>query len=145
MNDDYGLSSYLRHRMFDNMAYRGFGISAQSKNTEGVAYNIGKNGESLQECLRGESIRYDDIYRLPKEELLAKYIAISGYSGRFNIKIMNTILNEDASEYFKEQLKYLENNDFIRINNETGIVEITKTGFKYYGAILAMFYPPLIK
>jgi oxygen-independent coproporphyrinogen-3 oxidase len=142
--DDYGLSSYLRHRVFDNMAYRGFGISAQSKNKDGVAYNIGKNRESLQECLMGESIVYDDIYKLPKEELLAKYMAISGYSGKFSIKIMSTILKEDASEYFKEQIKFLINNDFICINNETSIVEITKVGFKYYGAILAMFYPPVI-
>ena len=44
---DYGLSSYLQHRMMKNGSYKGFGIAAQSKNNTGISYNIGKNGESL--------------------------------------------------------------------------------------------------
>ena len=48
---DYGLSSYLQHRMIKNGSYKGFGIAAQSKNDTGISYNIGKNGESLECCL----------------------------------------------------------------------------------------------
>lgn len=43
-SDDIGVSSYIRHRMMDCKPYKGFGISAQSMNSEGVAYNVGKNG-----------------------------------------------------------------------------------------------------
>ena len=40
---DLGLSSYLRSRMIDNISYKGFGISAQSKSKIGMSYNIGNN------------------------------------------------------------------------------------------------------
>lgn len=40
---DCGLSSYLRHRIFEGWQYKGFGISAQSMSRFGVSYNLGKN------------------------------------------------------------------------------------------------------
>ena len=76
---DYGLSSYLQHRMIKNGSYKGFGIAAQSKNDTGISYNIGKNGESLECCLSKNTFEEDgDSYILPPRELLSKYVAISG-------------------------------------------------------------------
>lgn len=45
---DHGVSSYLRSRMLDGVAYKGFGLSAQSMNNEGISYNIGKNSCQLK-------------------------------------------------------------------------------------------------
>ena len=137
--DDLGLSSYIRNRMINNISYKGFGISAQSKSKEGVTYNIGKGGKTLEECLNVGYFDFEDSYILPKEEMLAKYIAISGYCGRFNLNIMQKILKEDPFKTFKEQFEFLLRKKLIYIKDDT--VFFTKKGFVHYGAILSMFYP----
>lgn len=137
--DDFGLSSYIKNRMIKNISYKGFGISAQSKSKEGVTYNIGKGGKSLQECLEEGHFDCEDSYILPKEEMLAKYIAISGYCGRFNLNIMQEILGEDPLNVFKEQFDFLLGKKLIHIKDNT--VFFTRKGFVHYGAILSLFYP----
>ena len=74
---DFGVSSYLRSRMLEGAPYRGFGISAQSMNSTGIAYNPGK-----------------------------KYIAISAYSGGFSLDIASRILGKDASKHFHRELTF---------------------------------------
>lgn len=137
---DLGLSSYIRHRMLDNTSYKGFGISAQSKGSNGVSYNIGKTEQSLEQILAHGTFDEEDIYVLPKEEMAAKYVAISGYSGRFSLKILDEILKETAREYYKNQLEFLLKKRYVTIS-ANNIVQITKRGFVHYGAILSLFYP----
>ncbi len=136
---DLGLSSYIKNRMINNISYKGFGISAQSKSREGVSYNIGKEEIPLEKCLENKTFSSEDTYILPKEERLAKYIAISGYCGQFSIKIMDEILGESSREYFKKQFEFLLKKKYIEIFDD--IVFITKRGFVCYGAILSLFYP----
>lgn len=137
--DDLGLSSYIKNRMLNNISYKGFGISAQSKNSMGVAYNIGKSDKPLKDCLKEGSFIEEDVYILPKEELLAKYVAISGYCGRFNLKIMEEILNCDPLKYFSEEFEFLFSKNYIKIDNDEVI--LTRRGFLHYGAVLSLFYP----
>ena len=140
---DLGLSSYLRSRMIDNISYKGFGISAQSKSKIGMSYNIGKSRKSINECMKYNSFIEEDLYLLPKEELLAKYIAISMYFGEFKISIMKEILGEEPLDYYKNEFQFLLKNDYILINQDKII--LTKKGFKYYGAIGALFYSKNVK
>ncbi len=142
-NKDLGLSSYLRYRMIDNISYKGFGIAAQSKSKLGISYNIGKNHESIEECFKKGTFYADDIYLLPKEELVAKYIMISLYFGKFNLDIVSDILKDDSKKYYEKELDYLINNKYIKISNN--IVEVTKKGFKYYGAMGSLFYSKKVK
>lgn len=135
---DLGLSSYLRYRMIENISYNGFGISAQSKSKLGISYNIGKNRETLSDCLNNDSFYPSDIYQLPSDELLAKYIAISLYYGKFKLSIMRDIINNDPLEIYKEQFRFLKSGKYITIDGD--VVSLTKKGFKYYGSIGALFY-----
>ena len=137
--NDLGLSSYLKHRMIDNISYKGFGISAQSKSNIGLSYNIGKSGIDFSSCIKDNSFIEEDIYVLPKEELLAKYIAVSLYYGKFKLSIMEDILKTDPMKYYKDEFNYLINHKYIIIDKD--IVSLTKDGFKYFGAIGALFYP----
>ena len=121
--------------MLNNISYKGFGISAQSKNSMGVAYNIGKSDKPLKDCLKEGSFIEEDVYILPKEELLAKYVAISGYCGRFNLKIMEEILNCDPLKYFSEEFEFLLSKNYIKIDNDEVI--LTRRGFLHYGAVLS--------
>ena len=125
--------------MINFVNYKGFGISAQSKADNGIAYNVGKTPKSLEQCLRQGTFNYEDTYILPKQEMVAKYIAVSGYYGKFDLEIMSKILKQDACCYFKNQIEFLERKKYIKLQDN--IIKITPKGFKHYGAVLAMFYP----
>ena len=136
---DYGLSSYLQHRMIKNGSYKGFGIAAQSKNDTGLSYNIGKNGESLKSCLSKKTFEKDgDSYKLPPRELLSKYVAISGYCGMFDLSVMERILHSDPNVVFENELSFLLNNNFIE--KDGTMIYLKPKGFLHYGAVLSLFY-----
>lgn len=137
---DDGVSSYLKHRMTGNGSYKGFGIAAQSKSRKGLSYNIGKARKTLAKCIEQDSFELGgDVYDLPPKEMLAKYVAICGYCGRFRLSKMQEILGEDPREVFKEELDFLIANKYLRIKGDT--VQFTPKGFQCYGAILSLFYP----
>ena len=137
---DYGVSSYLRHRMLDGWQYKGFGISAQSMSMSGLSYNIGKNDGSILTRI-GFNVSYEPniYYSLPKQELLAKFIAISGYSGGFSLPTANQIMDGQFVSIYTDVLKFLSDKNLITCSGDR--IQISKEGFRYYGAILSLFYP----
>jgi len=135
---DTGLSSYLHNRMIENGSYKGFGIAAQSKSREGVSYNIGKNGETLEACLRRGHFEGGDTYVLPPSEMLGKYLAISGYHGRFDLGIMENITGTNPLENFAHVFDFLLKAKLVEISGQQ--VSFTPRGFKHYGAVLSLFY-----
>lgn len=135
---DMGVSSYLRSRMLEGVAYKGFGISAQSMNNEGVAYNAGKSSENIKPLLSYQTFHEEFTYRLPPTELASKYIAIGAYSGSFSLKRLNSILRTDAREYYHEAIDFCKSQGFITIENDR--VFITKKAFLNYGVIFSLFY-----
>ena len=141
---DCGLSSYLRHRMFEGWQYKGLGISAQSMSTFGISYNIGKNesvGKLLdQDWLINNGYSYEALtyYQLPCQELLNKFIAISGYSGGFSLSAAKNIYVNDFDARYSAVLSFLINEKLATIKDER--FQLTETGFRHYGAALSLFY-----
>ena len=136
---DLGLSSYLRNRMVNFLPYKGFGLSAQSLTTEGISYNIGKQSCNLKDIVeKSNSFPSEDCYLLPPSEILSKYIAVSGYYGRFSISVANRILNSDFLELYGEEVRFCLQHGFIKIENNN--VEITPKGYAYYGAVFSLFF-----
>lgn len=134
---DEGVSSYLRERMLNGAAYKGFGMSAQSMSSEGIAYNVGKLAVTPQDALNKEGYPEQFTYLLPPDELASKYIAISAYNGSFSIArlrdygISGGSLNEILDFCIDEGLLY---------KGERDRMFITKKGFKHYGALFSLFY-----
>jgi len=134
---DEGVSSYLRERMLNGAAYKGFGMSAQSMSSEGIAYNVGKLVVTPQNALNKEGYPEQFTYLLPPDELASKYIAISAYNGSFSIArlrdygISGGSLNEILGFCIDEGLLY---------KGEKDRLFITKKGFKHYGALFSLFY-----
>ena len=134
---DEGVSSYLRERMLNGAAYKGFGMSAQSMSSEGIAYNVGKLAVTPQDTLNKEGYPEQFTYLLPPDELASKYIAISAYNGSFSIAklrdygISGGSLNEILDFCMDEGLLY---------KGERDRMFITKKGFKHYGALFSLFY-----
>ena len=135
---DHGVSSYLRSRMLDGVAYKGFGLSAQSMNNEGISYNIGKNSCQLKKLLSSSSFLDEYIYKLPPAELASKYIAIGAYNGSFSLNHVTKLIGQSAIDYFKKQLDFCLANDLVSVENER--VYITANGFRHYGAVFSLFY-----
>lgn len=136
--EDKGLSSYLRHRMFDGWQYKGFGLSAQSMSDVGLSYNICKgsiNLNQISETPTYESVRH---YALPREEIFAKYVAISGYSGGLSLKSSRRIYGRDFDARFGEIISALEKEGLGTIIDDR--FQMTRKGYRYYGAILSIFY-----
>ena len=136
--DDEGVSSYLRHRMFDGVPYKGFGISAQSMSPAGLAYNSLKNyaGESLPEL---PEIVEADVCKLPGEELAAKYVAVALYGGRFKLPVVSAFLGIDARGHYAPELDYLVTGGYLSVD-DLGVCRVTRKGFREYGAVAALFW-----
>ena len=137
---DMGVSSYLRCRMLEGVAYKGFGISAQSMSSQGVSYNVGKSSSTIHSLIDDEEFPEEYTYALPPHELAAKYIAIGAYSGSFSLTRLAQILNTDAKDYYKEQLDFCIARKYLEILEDRAYV--TPKGFKYYGALFSLFYAP---
>lgn len=141
---DCGLSSYLRHRMFEGWQYKGFGISAQSMTRFGVSYNLGKNqaiGRMIyREWLVNNSYSYEpqSYYQLPREELLSKFIAISGYSGGFSLSAANELYGPEFISDYGHVIDFILGEDLATIKGNR--LQLTEKGFRHYGATLSLFY-----
>ena len=136
--EDKGLSSYLRHRMFDGWQYKGFGLSAQSMSDAGLSYNICKgviNSNQISEAPTYESVRH---YALPREEIFAKYVAISGYSGGISLSSSRRLYGSDFDARFGEIIAVFEKEGLWIIADDR--LQMTRKGYRYYGALLSMFY-----
>lgn len=133
---DEGVSSYLRERMLNGAAYKGFGLSAQSMSSCGVSYNVGKLSLEPQKLLDSVSYPEEYTYLLPAQELAAKYLAISAYNGSFSIERLKDLgVNEESMKealdfFISEGVMYRDADRFY----------ISREGFVHYGAIFSILY-----
>lgn len=133
---DLGVSSYLRSRMCDGTAYKGFGISAQSMSSSGVSYNTGKGARVITDRLGLNSYQEEYTYLLPREELLAKYISISAYCGQFSLATSSAILGKSYIEAQYDVIRFLLEENLISVCGDR--VAITRDGFLHYGAVFSL-------
>ena len=136
--NDKGLSSYLRHRMIEFAPYKGFGISAQSLSSTHISYNEGKLLSDIKTLLTNGTFNAAYTYRLPRKEMLAKYIAVSGYYGSFSLSKASSVLGENFQMAFAPALNFCKSEGLLSIKGDT--IRITLQGFKNYGAVFSLFY-----
>lgn len=149
---DYGVSSYIRHRMLEGGDYKGFGISAQSMSNGNVEYNMGKNARDILSLIPADKIPKDasfeatEHYELPIEEKFAKFVCVSTYSGGFNWRIAKERFYPDFFERFGPVIDFLTSRkglsydgDIILSNNR---ISVTRNGFHHYGPLFSLFYNP---
>ena len=136
-DDDFGVSSYLRHRMYHATPYKGFGISAQSMNQHGLSYNVGKNTHNFSSLFSNNSFGELDTYLLPKNELAAKYLSIAGYCGCISLDVISEIIECDSNLLFHDELIFLLNKKLVFPDKDNNL-HFTRNGFIYYGAALAL-------
>lgn len=136
--EDLGVSSYLRSRMMEGIAYKGFGISAQSMSRYGVAYNIGKSNHNIKELIGLESFPEEFTYKLPSNEIASKYIAIGGYNGSVSIARIKDLIGKENIGAYDNTIDYLSVNGLVSIEKDR--MFITPKGFRDYGAVFSLLY-----
>lgn len=134
---DAGMSSYIRNRMQNGIPYKGFGISAQSMSRSGISYGVLKNAQKF-DAQAISDLTEGDNYMLPPEEIAAKYVSVALYGGCFRLQVLENILQQNAEEYYHNELRFLTQRRYAEI--EDGTVTLTEAGFRYYGAIAALFW-----
>lgn len=135
--DDEGVSSYLRERMLNGSAYKGFGMSAQSMSSSGISYNVGKLAVVPQNELNSEGYPEQFTYLLPSNELASKYMAISAYNGSFSIRILKDLgINE---KHLVEILDFCIGEGLLYRGNFDRVF-VSKKGFVHYGALFSLFF-----
>lgn len=137
-SEDLGVSSYLRSRMMEGIAYKGFGISAQSMSRSGVAYNIGKSNHNIKELIGLESFPEEFTYKLPSNEIASKYIAIGGYNGSVSIEHIKDLIGKENIGAYDNTIDYLLANGHVSIEHDR--MFITPKGFRDYGAVFSLLY-----
>ncbi len=144
---DFGVSSYLRHRMLEGADYKGFGISAQSMSQGNVEYNAGKNSRDILALIpqdgNAPDVSFDatEHYELPDREKFAKFVCVSSYSGGFNRKIAKERYMPDFDEYFRELTEFLVSRGDITVDGDT--ISITRKGMEAYGPVFSLYYKPI--
>lgn len=136
-----GLSSYLGKRSLQGMPYLGFGLGAQSMFNNGLAYNAGKANKSIKDYVNkigaGE-FPLQNFYFLPKEEMLAKAIAVSFYSEYIDLNALSERFEIDLKQKFKKEIEFLKSNNLMQEND--GLLKVTKEGHEKVNGIIPLFY-----
>ena len=135
--EDQGVSSYLRERMLNGASYKGFGLSAQSMSSVGVSYNLGKLSSDPRQVLNTNGYPSAYTYLLPAKEWAAKYMAISAYHGSFSTNRLLEIGIDPAS--LNDTLDFCFSQGLL-VRSDDDKVQVTREGFKYYGALFSLFY-----
>ena len=134
---DEGVSSYLRERMLNGAAYKGFGMSAQSMSSTGVAYNAGKLAVMPQNELRADGYPEQFTYLLPSTELASKYMAISAYHGSFSISRLKDF--GVSEKWLNDTLDFCIGEGLMH-KGEDGRMYVSPKGFVHVGALFSLFY-----
>lgn len=135
---DEGVSSYLRERMLNGAAYKGFGLSAQSMSSVGLSYNIGKVAHANVALLSASSYPEEYTYSLPKKEMAAKYMAISAYNGSFSLdRLLSYGIKKES---LNEILDFCFSQGLLLYENDKKHVIVTPKGFVHYGALFSLFF-----
>ncbi len=135
---DFGVSSYLRHRMLEGADYKGFGISAQSMSGGGVAYNVGKNHGDLLSLIDRDSYDAVSHYGLPPLEKFAKFVCVSSYSGGFDRRVARERFVPDFDSRFGGLVDFLVSSGLVSVSGDR--IVLTRLGFRHYGAVMSLFY-----
>ena len=138
---DYGTSDYLTRRVIEGTPYVGMGLGAQSFGMNYLAYNLGaaeKRMERYEEAINRGELPFQDIYRLPIEESIAKMVSVSFYFGFVDMAAFKKRFGIDFKEHFKDEVRYVIDNGLMEIKGDR--IYLTERGSAYINGVIPLFY-----
>lgn len=141
LEGDYGTSDYLTKRVIEGTPYIGLGLGAQSFGMDYLAYNEGAADKKLKryrEKIERQELPIQDIYRLPKEESIAKMISVAFYFGFVDLNAFEKRFKIPFMESFEEEMRFVLDNGLMERKNDR--ILLTERGADYINGIIPLFY-----
>ena len=141
IEDDYGTSDYLTTRVINGIPYVGMGLGAQSFGINYLAYNLGaaeKQMERYKAAVKQGHLPFQDIYRLPMEESIAKMVSVAFYFAFVDMAAFKRRFGVDFQERFHAEIKFVLENQLMEIKGDR--IYLTERGADYINGIIPLFY-----
>ncbi len=141
VKDDYGTSDYLTKRVINGVPYVGMGLGAQSFGMDYLAYNEGAASKQLakyQNKIENNQFPVQDIYRLPKEESIAKMVSVAFYFGFIDMEAFHNRFGVSFLEYFKNEVEFVTQEGLMETKGTR--ILLTKRGADYINGVIPLFY-----
>ncbi len=141
LENDYGTSDYLTTRVIDGTPYVGMGLGAQSFGLHYLAYNLGaaeKRMERYREAILAGKLPFQDIYRLPVEEVMAKMVSVAFYFAFIDFPAFAKRFGVSFEEQYPEELRFVLEEKLMRKEGER--LYLTERGADYINGVIPLFY-----
>ncbi|TYQ15694.1 UNVERIFIED_CONTAM: oxygen-independent coproporphyrinogen-3 oxidase [Acetivibrio alkalicellulosi] len=141
IENDYGTSDYLTNRVVYGIPYVGIGLGAQSFAMNYLAYNLGaadKRLERYKKAILENKLPFQDIYKLPIEESIAKMVSVSFYFGFVDLDAFEKRFGIDFCKKFEEEVKYTLDNNLLEIKERR--IYLTEKGSDFINGVIPLFY-----
>lgn len=138
---DYGTSDYLTKRVIYGTSYVGMGLGAQSFGPDYLAYNLGaaeKRMERYEKAIREGRLPIQDIYRLPKDESIAKMVSVAFYFAFVDLAAFKARFGLDFCDYFREEVDFVLENKLMELRE--GRLWLTERGADHINGVIPLFY-----
>lgn len=139
--NDYGTSDYLTKRVIDGTPYVGMGLGAQSFGMNYLAYNLGaaeKRMERYRQAIEAGKLPFQDIYRLPQDESIAKMVSVAFYFAFVDLEAFQKRFGLDFCEYFREEVDFVLENELMERRGNR--LYLTDRGSDYINGVIPLFY-----
>lgn len=141
IENDYGTSDYLTTRVINGTPYVGMGLGAQSFGINYLAYNLGaaeKQMDRYRTAIQQDYLPFQDIYRLPMEESIAKMVSVAFYFAFVDMAAFKERFGIDFQERFSTEIKFVIENQLMEIKGDR--IYLTERGSDYINGIIPLFY-----
>lgn len=141
VENDYGTSDYLTKRVIDAVPYVGMGLGAQSFGPDYLAYNLGaaeKRMERYEKAINEGRLPFQDIYRLPLEETMAKALSVAFYFAFIDTASFAKRFSIDFRERFRDEIAFVLENSLMEFRGDR--LYLTERGSDYINGVIPLFY-----
>lgn len=139
--DDYGTSDYLTKRVINGTPYVGMGLGAQSFGLNYLAYNAGaaeKKMERYRKAINEGKLPFQDIYKLPLDETIAKMVSVAFYFAFVDLKAFKKRFGISFEEKFADEISFVIENNLMEIRDDR--IYLTERGSDYINGVIPLFY-----
>ncbi|MBK8481005.1 MAG: radical SAM protein [Proteobacteria bacterium] len=141
-----GTSAYLTQRVVAGMPYLGLGLGAQTLSPSTLAYNAGAANKRLapyQRALAARRLPIQDLYHLPRRQLMAKMCAVSFYFGAIDRAAFLSKFGEPLERVFADEVAFLVARGLMELNPQA--LALTPAGVAQLNGVIALFYAPSVQ
>lgn len=141
LENDYGTSDYLTKRVINGTSYVGMGLGAQSFGMDYLAYNLGaaeKKMERYRKAINAGELPFQDIYRLPQDESIAKMVSVAFYFAFVDMEAFEKRFHISFKEKFAKEIKFVLENNLMEIRGNR--IYLTERGADYINGVIPLFY-----